>query len=120
MASADAYNLLVIDDIDQDKILYNSNKLKETIALSKYRNEIKLNQELSEIGSQIENINNMILNSKAIRDDSNSKDIDEEVSRLEITVSKLKEIYTNKSNYRNNIINPSVEDLKQTMLLESI
>jgi len=114
MASAAAYNLLVIDDIDQDKILYNSSKLKETIALSKYRNGIKLNAELKDINSQIENINNIINSIKSTITEDNYQESNEEIEQLEATVLKLKDIYNNKYANKENIINPSVEDLKQS------
>ena len=54
MASAAAYNLLIINDIEQDKLLFNTAKLKETIAIAKYNNAKKLDNEINELTEQID------------------------------------------------------------------
>lgn len=86
MASAAAYNLLIINDIEQDKLLFNTAKLKETIAIAKYNNAKKLDNEINELTEQIDFLDNKI---------SSSID-DKEIQEYSIVNNKLKYIIKQK------------------------
>jgi hypothetical protein len=104
MASAAAYNLLIINDIDQDKLLFNTAKLKETIAIAKYNNAKRLDIEISEIGDQINFLTNKITSSID----------DKEIQEYSIVNDKLKYILNQKKSTYSNMINPSVDNIKET------
>lgn len=104
MASAAAYNLLIINDIEQDKLLFNTAKLKETIAIAKYNNAKKLDNEINELTEQIDFLDNKI---------SSSID-DKEIQEYSIVNDKLKYIIKQKKSTYKNMINPSVDNIKDT------
>jgi hypothetical protein len=104
MASASTYNLLVIDDADQDKLLFNTAKLKQTIAIAKFKNKEKIINEINEIKIQISFLENSIQESID----------DEEINNYNIMLSKLKSILEQKELNINNMSNPSVSDIKET------
>lgn len=104
MASAAAYNLLIINDIEQDKLLFNTAKLKETIAIAKYNNAKKLDNEINELTEQIDFLDNKI---------SSSID-DKEIQEYSIVNDKLKYIIKQKKSTYKNMINPSVDNIKET------
>lgn len=104
MASAAAYNLLIINDIEQDKLLFNTAKLKETIAIAKYNNAKKLDNEINELTEQIDFLDIKI---------SSSID-DKEIQEYSIVNDKLKYIIKQKKSTYKNMINPSVDNIKET------
>lgn len=104
MASAAAYNLLIINDIEQDKLLFNTAKLKETIAIAKYNNAKKLDNEINELTEQIDFLDNKI---------SSSID-DKEIQEYSIVNDKLKYIIKQKKSTYKNMVNPSVDNIKET------
>ena len=104
MASASTYNLLIIDDIEQDKLLYNTSKLKETIAIAKHNNKKKIQTEIKDINSQIlflqEQLNQTL-------DDKDAED-------YKLLHNKLKQILNEKLSTIENMSNPSIGDIKKT------
>ena len=104
MASASTYNLLIIDDIEQDKLLYNTSKLKETIAIAKHNNKKKIQTEIKDINSQIlflqEQLNQTL-------DDKDAED-------YKLLYNKLKQILNEKLSTIENMSNPSIGDIKKT------
>jgi Major capsid protein N-terminus len=104
MASAAAYNLLIINDVEQDKLLFNTAKLKETIAIAKYNNAKRLDKEIFELDEQISFLTNKIASS-----------IDDiEIQEYSIVKDKLQYILSQKKSTYNNMINPSVDNIKET------
>lgn len=104
MASAATYNLLIINDVEQDKLLFNTAKLKETIAVAKYNNAKRLDTEIKELVDNISNINNVI----------ESSIDDKEKNEYSIVNDRLKSIVNQKKSTYNNMINPSINDIKET------
>ncbi len=104
MASASAYNLLVIDDVEQDKLLYNTAKLKETIAIAKYKNRQKILLEIEEIRSQLAFLN----------ESKQSTVSEQEIQDYDIMINKLTDIYQQKFANVDNMSNPSVGDIKNS------
>ena len=104
MANASAYNLLVIDDVEQDKLLYNTAKLKETIAIAKYKNKQKILKEIKETKEQL----SFLLSSR------DSTVNDKEIADYNVIIKKLTSVLDDKTSTVDNMANPSTEDLKTT------
>ncbi len=104
MANASAYKLLILEDADLNKLLYNTVKLKETIQLAKINNRKRLNAEIKELEEKISSL-------KTIMDESVD---DDEYMKYKEIYDKMMGILNDKKLSFSNMIQPSTSELKKT------
>lgn len=88
MASAASYNFLLIDQVGQDKLLYNTPKLKETIATARYKKKDARIKEIERIKKQIPLAKPIVANKlKSILQEAEKKSDD-------ISIDEIKETHS--------------------------